>query len=243
MRTRSVYVLVVCLAVLLAVSAIAALGQSGATVKAVSGQWVAGDMHNHSWLSDGEETEAAITEHAFNEYGLDWLGTSDHGAPSLFDPLGKRMRGINGDEDPAPVSMDFWLSMRELAWPLNQQIAAGYPGKILITGVEWGVPVRKDEGDAESKTAIVADMPESLSDLIYKFDYQSLDRSRACLGVTKDNDGPTGYVAGATWLNDNYPSSAYSILAHPSRDLRWPIWAIRTFNNSAPTVSFALSVR
>ncbi len=90
MRTRSVYVLVFCLAVLLAVSAIAALGQSDATVRGVSGQWVAGDMHSHTWLSDGEETEAAIVEHAFTKYGLDWLGTSDHGAPSTFDPLGKR---------------------------------------------------------------------------------------------------------------------------------------------------------
>ena len=196
MKGRRVVVLGICLVALLTASLLVALGQSGASVQgapAASG-WPA-IMHNHIWLSDGEETEAAIVEHAFNKYGLDWLGTSDHGAPSLFDPLGKRMRGINGDEDPAPVSMDFWLGMRELAWPLNQQIAADYPGKILITGVEWGVPVREDEGDAESKTAIIEDMPNSLSDLIYKFDYQSLDRSRAVLGITKDNDGPTGYVA------------------------------------------------
>ena len=239
---KTVVAVAVIVAVGLAVVAGAILVKGGTAGAApLPGQWVAGDMHNHTWLSDGEETEAAVVEHAFNSYGLDWLGTSDHGAPSLFDPLGKRMRGINGDEDPAPVSMDFWLSMRELAWPLNQQIAAGYPGKILITGVEWGVPVRKDEGDAESKTAIIEDMPNSLSDLIYKFDYQSLDRSRAVLGITKDNDGPNGYVDGAKWLNDNYSTTAYSVLAHPSRDLRWPIWAIRAFNNAAPTVCFGMA--
>ena len=81
----------------------------------------------------------------------------------------------------------------------------------------------------------------SLSDLVYKFDYQSLDRSRAVLGVTKENDGPNGYVDGATWLDDNYPTRAYSVMAHPSRDLRWPIWAIRNFNNAAPTVCFGMA--
>jgi hypothetical protein len=237
-----IYLGVIVAAVVVAAAVFAvASGSSKAALRAPAAQWVAGDMHNHSYLSDGSETEAAIVDHAFNHYGLDWLGTSDHGAPSLFDPLGKRMRGINGDEDPAPVSMDFWLSMRELAWPLNQQIATGYPGKILVTGVEWGVPVRKGEEDAESKTAIIADMPNSLSDLIYKFDYQSLDRSRAVLGVTKDNDGPNGYVDGAKWLDDNYATTAYSVLAHPSRDLRWPIWAIRNFNNAAPTVCFGMA--
>jgi hypothetical protein len=241
-RTLWIYLGVIVALVVVAAAAFAvASGSSKAAPRAATPQWVAGDMHNHTYLSDGSETEAAVVDHAFNSYGLDWLGTSDHGAPSLFDPLGKRMRGINGNEDPAPVSMDFWLSMRELAWPLNQQISAGYPGKILITGVEWGVPVRKGEGDAESKTAIITDMPNSLSDLIYKFDYQSLDRSRAVLGVTKDNDGPNGYVDGATWLKDNYGTTAYSVLAHPSRDLRWPIWAIRNFNNAAPTVCFGMA--
>jgi hypothetical protein len=239
---RHVLGIVLIAALVVAISLVMGLTQGQAGPKAPPiGQWVAGDHHNHSYLSDGSETEAAIVDHAFNHFGLDWLGTSDHGAPSLFDPLGKRMRGINGDEDPAPVSMDFWLSMRELAWPLNQQLAADYPGKILITGTEWGVPVRKGEEDAESKTAIIEDMPNSLSDLIYKFDYQSLDRSRAVLGVTKDNDGPSGYVDGAGWLNDNHATTAYSILAHPSRDLRWPVWAIRRFNNAAPTVCFGMA--
>ncbi len=53
--------------------------------------------------------------------------------------------------------------------------------------------------------------------------------------------GPAGYVAGATFLNDTYSDSAYSVISHPSRDLRWPISAIRTFNNTAPTVCFGMA--
>ncbi len=69
--------------------------------------------------------------------------------------------------------MDVWLSLKDLEWPLLEQLRPSYPGKIIIEGVEWGVPVTKGEEDAEAKTAIIEDMPISLSDFIYKFDFQS----------------------------------------------------------------------
>ena len=239
---RHVLGIVLIAALLVATSLVMGLTQGKAAPKAAPvGQWVAGDHHNHTWLSDGEETMADLAKNAFTKYGLDWLGTADHGAPSLYDPVGKRMRGINGDEDPAPVSMDFWLALRNLEWPVVQQVAAQYPGKIMITGVEWGAPVAKGEEDAEAKTAILDGMPDSLSDFIYKYDYQSLDRSRAVLGIKKDNAGPKGYVDGAKDLNANHATTAYSILSHPCRDLRWPVKAIRNFNNAAPTVAFGMA--
>jgi len=239
---RHVLGVVLIAALVVAISLVMGLTQGKAGPKAAPiGQWAAGDHHNHTWLSDGEETMADLAEHAFTQYGLDWLGTSDHGAPSLFDPLGKRLRGINGDEDPAPASLDFWLGLRDLEWPVVQQVAADYPGKIMITGVEWGAPVAKNEGDAEAKTAILDDMPNALSDFVYKYDYQSLDISRAVLGITKQNQGPSGYIDGATDLSDNHADTAYSIISHPERDLRWPVKAIRSFNNAAPTVCFGMA--
>lgn len=84
-------------------------------------------------------------------------------------------------------------------------------------------------------------MPVSLSDFVYRFDYQSYDISRAALGITKDNQGPAGYVTAATFLKNTYPATAYSVISHPSRDPRWPVAAIRTFNNATPTVCFGMA--
>ena len=104
---RTVVVVAAVVAVGLAVLAGVALVKGGTAGAApLPGQWVAGDMHSHTWLSDGEETEAAVLKHGLSQFGLDWIGTADHGAPSTFDPLGKRMRGMNVNEDPVPVSMD-----------------------------------------------------------------------------------------------------------------------------------------
>ena len=231
--------------VVLAVAAAAAFavvsGSTRAAAPAPSARWVAGDMHSHTWLSDGEETQAAVLEHALSQFGLDWLGTADHGAPSLYDPLGKRLRGMNPDWYVTKASIDGWLSLKDLEWPLLEELRPSYPDKIIVEGVEWCAPVTKGEWYAEAKTAIIEDMPISLSDFVYKFDRYSYDISRAALGVTKQNQGPAGYVTAATFLKNTYPDSAYSVISHPSRELRWPIATIRTFNNAAPTVCFGMA--
>jgi len=231
--------------VVLAVAAAAAFavvsGSAKAAAPAPTARWVAGDVHSHTWLSDGEETQAAVLEHALSQFGLDWLGTADHGAPSLYDPLGKRLRGMNPDWYLAKVSIDGWLRLKDLEWPLLEKLRPSYPDKIIVEGVEWCAPVTKGEWYAEAKTAIIEDMPISLSDFVYKFDRYSYDISRAALGVTKQNQGPAGYVTAATFLKNTYPDSAYSVISHPSRELRWPIATIRAFNNAAPAVCFGMA--
>lgn len=62
---------------------------------------------------------------------------------------------MNVDWDPVKVSIDARLSLKDLEWPLLEQLMPAYPGKIIIEGVEWGVPVTKGEEDAEAKTAII----------------------------------------------------------------------------------------
>ena len=240
-RRLWIYLGVIALLVGAAAAFAAVSGSTSVAAPAATGRWVAGDMHNHTWLSDGKETEAAVLDHALTRFGLDWLGTADHGAPSLYDPTGKRLRGMDPDWYATKGSMDGWLSLKDLEWPLLEQLRPSYPDKIIIEGVEWCAPVTKDEWYAESKTAIIKDMPVSLSDFVYKFERYSYDTSRAALGVTKQNQGPGGYVAAATYLREKYPDSAYSVISHPSRELRWPIARIRTFNNAAPTVCFGMA--
>jgi hypothetical protein len=70
------------------------------------------------------------------------------------------------------------------------------------------------------------------------FDQSDGDTSRA--PMPKQNSTHADAVAGAAWLQANYPTTSYFLLNHPSRKLANSAAAIRDFNNAAPDVAFGL---
>jgi len=46
------------------------------------GQWVKGDFHTHTYLSDGSYRADEVAAKA-RQYGLDWYGATDHGGATV----------------------------------------------------------------------------------------------------------------------------------------------------------------
>ncbi len=68
-RRTVLMVLVVALLVLAA----AASASAAKAKKQPAGRWVAGDIHTHTWLTDGKNTEAEVIRNAFENFGLELL--------------------------------------------------------------------------------------------------------------------------------------------------------------------------
>ncbi|MGC7873224.1 hypothetical protein ACPUYX_17075 [Desulfosporosinus sp. SYSU MS00001] len=190
-----------------------------------NGRWVTGDFHTHTYLTDGSNTEVDVLNNAFTKYGLDWMANSEHGGTSKRDPLGNNLT--------YPTWR--WITLRDLSYPIIQNLRAQYPSKLLVQGVEWNVPTHE-----HASVGIVSDEPNSISDFEYKFDASDTDSSRAAEGVVKDNTSHTGAIDGAKWLEKNYPTTSYLLLNHPSRQLKFTAADIRDFNNAAPNVFIGL---
>ena len=82
-----------------------ALTASMATSEGTQGQvrhgaWTTGDLHTHTYLTDGSNTEAQVVDKAFNTFGLDWMANSEHGGTSARDPLALASRRLCGAGSP-----------------------------------------------------------------------------------------------------------------------------------------------
>ncbi|ODA41368.1 hypothetical protein [Desulfosporosinus sp. BG] len=200
------------------------------------GKWVAGDFHNHTYLTDGSKTEADVLNHAFTQYGLDWFTNSEHGGAFSRDANGSQ---FTMDTPNALLSTDSkyylwrWATLKDYSYPIIQAARKQYNDKILLQGLEWNVPTHE-----HASVGIAADEPTAISKFEYIFDQNDKDTSRASEGLTKDNTTAQSAVDGAKWLEDNYPDSSYFVLAHPSRQQKYSIADIRDFNNAAPDVAF-----
>ena len=203
---------------------------------AMAGQWVTGDHHSHTRMSDGDATFPELVEHAFGIGALDWVASADHGGLSMKDALGVKL----------PASVWMWqmfltdpTGVYDYGWPVLSTQRAANPDKVVLQGCEWGV----DSAD-EAKVAIIGDEPFAMSDFEYMFDKLDLDTSRAGeLAVTgelltKQNTSWTGSLAAVSWLQANYAGQTYAITSHPSRALKWTVGQFRQFNDAAPDVAF-----
>ncbi len=203
---------------------------------ALAGQWVTGDHHSHTVMSDGSATFPELVGQAFGIGALDWMASSDHGGDHFKDALGAKM-----DEAVWMWEMFLWDEAGEydFGWPVLLDLRAAYPDKIVLQGLEWGV-----KNADEAKVGIVGDEPYAMSDFEYMFDKLDLDTSRAGLDAVtgdpliKQNDTWAGSVAAVSWLQDNYAGHAYCITSHPSRALKWTVGQFREFNDAAPDVAF-----
>lgn len=212
------------IAVTLALATVVGTAYSTTTMAATSsGKWVAGDFHNHTYLTDGSKTEADVMAHAFGQYGLDWMANSEHGGQYTRDTLGNTL----------PNPLWRWVTLKDYSYPLIQQLRAEYSNKLIVQGLEWNVPTHE-----HASVGIIADSATPISNFEYMFDAKDKDTSRSLEGLLKSNSTAADAVAGAQWLEDNFKTTSYFLPNHPSRQLKYTISDFRDFNNAAPDVCF-----
>lgn len=192
---------------------------------AQNGKWMSGDFHTHTFLTDGGRTEADVVQHAFPQFGLDWMANSEHGGTSVLDPFG----------NPFPAPVWRWITLRDYSFPIVQGLRATYPGHLLIQGLEWNNPTHE-----HTSVGIINAEPRPISDFEYRFDSSDNDGSRASESLAKQNKTHADAVAALKWLETNYKNSSYAVLNHPSRSLKVLASDIREFNDVAPDVCFGM---
>ncbi len=208
-----------------------------------SGRWLAGDLHSHTFLTDGNATLDEVARAAFEEFGLSWLANSEHGGYYTRDAAGVYL------DDPSLSTVFLgdtvfraghramwrWQSLIEYSFPLVALLRERFTDEVLIQGFEWHVPTHGDIG-----VGIINDEPAAVSDFEYLCDAQDSDTSRnAELGVTvKPNATHADAVACVRRLGIDYPGAAYAVTNHPSHDLNYSPGAIRQLNDAAPGIFF-----
>ena len=236
---------------LLLAAATAALLAAVATPAMAAGRWVSGDIHNHTYLTDGKSTFTDVARNAFSVYGLDYLANSEHGGQSTYNPAGVAFV--------APVWR--WITLSNYSFPTVLETRAVYPERRVIQGMEWNAPTHE-----HVSVGIVGagNEPNGISDFEYHFDASDTDLSRAGEGtkaVTQnvpDPNDPTKTIvqidfpatvfdkynktqsdmlAGVDWLEQNYGAESYAVVNHASRKNLWHVGDFRAMNDVAPDVA------
>jgi hypothetical protein len=65
--------------------------------------WIVGDWHTHTKMSDGSKPLPTLLDMAL-AYGLDFIGTSDHGGAGTSDPFGV----LWVDRSDVDILGDYW---------------------------------------------------------------------------------------------------------------------------------------
>jgi hypothetical protein len=249
--------LVAVLAVVLLASAAVASAKSNRG--AAAGRWLSGDIHTHTYLTDGVVSEVEVVHNGFGIYGLDYFANSEHGGTSVNDPTGIPFE--------APVWR--WVTLANYSYPIINDLREAYPERALTQGLEWNAPNHE-----HVSVGIVGaeNEPSAISDFEYRFDAADTDLSRANEGTKEishtETDPVTGQpvkvidvpaipfsklnaaksqpsdvdntVVGVDWLQQNYGTQAYAVVNHPSRVNAWSVGDLRAMNDAAPDVAFGM---
>jgi hypothetical protein len=204
-----------------------------------TGRWLAGDFHNHTFLTDGSNVPDQVFTHAF-QFGLDWIANSEHGGA-----FNRNSEGQSWPADslflgsPPAGNMWRWQSLWQYSYPLIAKARATWPDKLIIQGYEWNVP-----GHDHASVAIVGAVEEdglAIARHEYLFDDKdsgtTADKNLGTSGKIIENNQAKA-VAGVRWLHQHYPQNSYFLINHPSRWQNYSISAIRDFNDTAPNVDF-----
>ncbi|MFA6498134.1 MAG: hypothetical protein WC256_04460 [Desulfurivibrionaceae bacterium] len=204
-----------------------------------NGRWLAGDFHNHTFLTDGSKAAEDVFSQAFR-FGLDWLANSEHGGAYGRGPDGQPWPAeSNFFGDPPAEKMWRWQSLLQHSFPLISKARTVYSEKLIIQGYEWNVPAHEHGSVGIIDTAEAGGMAIARHEYLFDGDDtgSTADRHLAVEGKKLKNDHAKA-VAGVAWLENNYRESGYCVLNHPSRRLKYSIAAIRDFNDAAPHVAF-----
>ena len=241
MRTPSAATLSRALLLLAAAAALFAAVASPAA--AATARWVTGDIHNHTYLSDGSSTQGDVVRNAFSVYGLDYLANCDHGGVSKKDAKGLSFE----------ANVPRWVTLSNHSFPLVAEYRAAYRERRIIQGMEWNAPTHE-----HVSVGIVGagNEPKGISDFEYLFDAADLDLSRAGEGTKAVTDSKTGEVyvpalpftkfnsthadmlTALDWLQESYGLDSYAIVNHPSRLNLWRVGDFRAMNDAAPDACF-----
>jgi hypothetical protein len=235
---------------LLAIAAAAVLAVMAGPSEAAA-RWVSGDIHTHTYLTDGSSPFGDLVRNAFSVYGLDYVANSEHGGTSAKDTIGAAFV--------TPVWR--WLTLSNYSFPLVVSAREAYPERRVIQGMEWNAPTHEHV----SVGVLGADNePSAISNFEYRFDAADLDTSRAGEGTAaithKESDPVTGLpitvvdvpaqafdkhnvtnddmLYAVDWLEQNYGAESYAIVNHPSRKNLWHVGDFRAMNDAAPDVAF-----
>jgi hypothetical protein len=188
-------------------------------------RWVAFDIHNHTVLTDGGYPQDTVLAHAFGEGGLDVLVNSEHGGIFNTDTSGKAL-----------VAIPRWYSLVHFSWPKLLGQRTRYPGKTILQGFEWNCP-----GHEHASVGFIDDVtqPGAIAQFEYQFDVN--DASVGMPWLSKKNSYEhINAIAGLKWLQDNFPSTSYCFVNHPSREGTYNIEHFRDFHNAAPDIFLGL---
>lgn len=224
-------------------SAVMALLLSGCLLRTpcepIPGQWLTGDLHNHTYLTDGRHPPTEVFSQAFH-FGLDWLANSEHGGAYRQNPQGEKWPPetlLLGN--PPSGKMWRWQSLWHYSYPIITKARTTYPKKNIILGYEWNVPAHD-----HASVGIIGPAEEggkAIARHEYLFDAADSGTSaNNFLEVTNKSTDNTHAraIAGIKWLNDYYPENSYVIINHPSRRLLYSIADLRDFNDTAPRIAF-----
>ncbi len=206
---------------LAAVLAAATVATGTAVALDHGGKWETGDMHTHTFLTDGSNTQLQVVQNAFNKYGLDWMANSEHGGFSARDPFGNAVS----------PSVPRWASLMNWSWPIIRDLRPMFPEKTLVQGLEWNVP----QGEHAS-VGFVSNEPSAVAEFEYRFDKNDSSTTFPG-GPSKDNTSTTGAVNAVAWLQANYADSAYFVLNHPSRAQAYSPAEVRDYIAAGPNVT------
>ncbi len=205
-----------------------------------NGRWLAGDFHNHTFLTDGSIAAEDVFSRAFR-FNLDWIANSEHGGAYDRNPNGQPWpsTGITLLGNPPAGKMWRWQSLLQYSYPLISKARTTHPGKLIIQGYEWNIPAH------EHASVGIIDTAEEGGTAIARHEYlfDAKDTGATTDGfLTKENkrtkNDHAKAVAGVAWLEKNYRTSGYCVLNHPSRQLGYSISDIRDLNNAAPHIAF-----
>ena len=120
-----------------------------------TGRWLAGDFHNHTYLTDGSNVPDQIFAHAF-QFGLDWIANSEHGGAFSHNSEGQSWPTDTVFLGSPPIEkMWRWQSIWQYSYPLVAKARTTWPDKLIVQGYEWNVP-----GHDHASVAIVGPAEE-----------------------------------------------------------------------------------
>jgi hypothetical protein len=213
------------------------------------GVWVAGDFHNHSFLTDGTNPAIKVLEKSTTQFGLSWIANSEHGGTSARDPQGRRWED-SAIQPPATIKGDVrldgskrrqmwrWQSLCEYSFPIVAEARKDpkFAGKLFLQGLEFNCP-----GHYHVSTGILADSGLPMAEFEYRFDSTDADISGGPNGQWKNKNTTNDHAKALTaiaWLDEHYRGRSWFVANHPELTGTVRIEDLRDFNNAAPEVAF-----